>query len=106
MSTESVPVRLEQNGLVEFDEEKLREEFRQWREDRLFFEAHQSEWHKQYPDMYVAVYREELAAVAPTTKELAEQLWAKDIRPDICYWQFLPIEHIILAPANRMILDE
>ena len=125
MSNESVPVRWGPNGpvvggefivvreegpikwghngngvvdLFEFDDEKLTAEFRQFDKDRHFLEAHQSEWLEQYPDMYVAVYGEELVAVASSRKELAEQIRARDIRSGTAYTRYLTTKKVIMVP--------
>lgn len=107
---ESGPVKWGHNGdgvvdLAEFDDDMLLDEFRQREKDRRFFNAHQPRLSEQYLGMYVAIYREELAAVAATRKELAQQLKSKGIRPGTSYWQFLPTEPIILIPTAWKITE-
>ena len=82
-------VRVRPNGELEIDEDMLREAYRQIKKDRLFLEAHQPEWLERYPDMFVAVYREQLVGVAATADELAEQLKENDVPSNRTYWRFL-----------------
>ena len=107
---EDGPVKWGHNGdgvveLVEFDDEKLREEFRQLEKDRLFFNANQAELSKKYRGRYVAIYQEEVAAVASTGNQLAEQLKMKGIRPDASYWQFFPTEHVVMIPSAWRVIE-
>lgn len=105
MSSESGTVRWEPYELPELDEARLRQEFRQLEKDRLFFNAHVTDLYEQYRGKYVAIYREELAAVASTMEELVNQLDAKDIRPGLSYWQFLSSEKAVLVPSAWMLRD-
>ena len=105
MSKESGPVRRELYGLPELDEALLRQEFRQLEKDRIFFNAHLADLYEQYQGKYVAIYREELAAVASTMEELVNQLDAKDIRPGLSYWQFLSAEKAVLVPSAWILRD-
>ena len=61
-----------------------REEYnRRWAErqrDREFFETHRKEFLKQYPDQWVAVYREGVVATAATRDGVYEKLDALGIR--------------------------
>ena len=82
---------------MEIDEDVLREAYRQIKKDRLFLEAHQPELLEQYPDMFVAVYREQLVGVAATADELAEQLKANDVPSSRTYWRFLASEPMDLV---------
>ena len=75
--------------IMEVDEAKLKEEFRQLEKDRLFMEAHRAQWLEQYPDMFVAVYEEKLVGVAATVEELVEQTRAKGVPTSRYYQQFL-----------------
>ena len=75
--------------LMEVDEPKLLEEFRQYKKDRLFMEAHRAQWLEQYPDMYVAVYEEKLVGVAATVEELLDQVRAKGAPVSRYYREFL-----------------
>ena len=75
--------------IMEVDEAKLREGFRQFEKDRLFLDAHRAEWLEQYPDMFVAVYMEKLVGAAATVDELVEQTNANGVPPGEIYWQFL-----------------
>ena len=102
MDTESSSAQWEHSKLTELEKNEIREGFRQWRKDRLFFEAHQTQWHKEYPDMYVAIYREGLVCIAPTIEEIIDCLESKDIPGGECYCQFLSSQRTVLAPANRM----
>lgn len=85
------------NGDLEIDEDEFREAYRQIKKDRLFLEAHQSEWLEQYPDMFVAVYQERLAGVASTADELAEQLHESSVPVGRSYWRFLSSEPMDLV---------
>ena len=105
MSAESGSVRWEPHELLELDEAQLRQEFRRLEKDRLFFNAHVTDLYEQYRGKYVAIYQEDLAAVAATMEELVNQLDAKGIRPGLSYWQFLSSEKAILVPSAWMILD-
>ena len=55
-----------------------REEYNRRREererDRKFFDAHRKEFLKQYPDRYVAVFREQVVAVADTHIDICDKL--------------------------------
>ena len=98
---ESGPVKWGHNGdgvveLTEFDDEKMSALLRQMRKDERFLEAHLEEWRELYPDMYVAVYQEELVGVSPDGRELVDLLEAKGIHPGNTYWQFLRSEPIDL----------
>ena len=84
-------------NLMEVDEAKLLEEFRQLKKDRLFTEAHRAQWLEQYPDMYVAVYEEKLVGVAATVEELMEQVRAKGAPVSRYYQQFLDSDPMDLA---------
>ena len=75
--------------IMEVDEAKLLEEFRQHEKDRLFLEAHRAQWLEQYPDMYVAVYEEKLVGVAATVEELMDLVRAKGAPVSRYYQQFL-----------------
>ncbi len=107
MSTESGPAHREDNGLTELDEAQIRTGFRRLERNSLFFEAHQAEWRKQYPDMYVAVYRGELVCVARTPETIIHCLRLKNIPSEESYCKFLASQRtalgIALAPANRML---
>ncbi len=81
-----------------FYDDSLREKFKQFETDRHFLETHQSKWLGQYPDMFVAVYREQLVGAAPTAAELAKQLAAKGVPAGRSYWRFLssnPIDLVV-----------
>ena len=91
---EDGPVKWGHNGdgvveLAEFDDAKISAQFRQAEIDDRFIAAHIEEWLERYPDMYVAVYKEELVAVAPNSTELVKKIEAKGIRPGITCWRFL-----------------
>ena len=75
--------------IMEVDEANLLEEFRQYKKDRLFLEAHRAQWLEQYPDMYVAVYEEKLVGVAATVEELLAQVRAKGAPVSRYYREFL-----------------
>ena len=92
-----------QGALTDFDESYVRERFRRLEKDTLFFDAHQAEWRKQYPDMYVAVYRGELVCVAATAEELVSSLRAKSIPREESCCRFLSSKRMTLAPSNRML---
>lgn len=101
---ESGPVKLGHNGnriaeLLEFDDEKLTAELRRLEKDERFLEAHQAEWLEQYPDMYVAVYQEQLVGIAPDSKALVALLDAKGIRPGATYWRFLRSKPLLMLPG-------
>lgn len=98
---EDGPVKWGHNGngvveLMEFDYEKLSEEFRQREKDNRFIDAHHKEWLKEYPDMHVAVYQEKLVAVSLNSADLAEKIKAKGIRPGVTCWRFLSTRPIDL----------
>lgn len=93
----------EHDGLTDLDEEQLRQGFRQLKRDSLFFEAHQAEWTRQYPDKYVAVYREELICVADTGEELINSLVSKKIPLEGSYCKFLRSQPMVVVPVNRML---
>ena len=100
---EDGPVKWGHNGdgvveIMEFDDKKLSAQFRQVEIDDRFIAAHFDEWLERYPDMYVAVYKEELVAVAPNSTELVKKIEAKGIRPGVARWRFLPSE-----PFNLML---
>ena len=61
-----------------------REEYNRRREegerDRKFFDAHRKEFLKQYPDRYVAVFREQVVAVADTHIDICDKLDTLGIR--------------------------
>ena len=97
MSNDFNAVRLLPNGELEIDEDMLRGAYRQIEKDRLFLEAHQSEWLEQYPDMFVAVYQEHLVGVAATADELAEQLRENGVPVGRSYWRFLSSEPMDLV---------
>ena len=107
---EEGPIKWGHNGdgvveLIEFDDDKLREEGQQFEKDRKFLEAHLDEWHEQYPDMYVVVYQEELIGASPNSKELAEKIHAKGIRPGVSYWRFLSTERVIMIPTAWKVIE-
>ena len=83
--------------IMEVDEAKLLEEFRQHEKDRLFLEAHRAQWLEQYPDMYVAVYEENLVGVAATVEELVELVRAKGAPVSRYYQQFLDSDPMYLV---------
>lgn len=100
---EEGPVKWGHNGdgvveIIEFDDAKLSAELRQAKKDRRFIDVHQDEWLERYPDMYVAVYLEDLVAVAPNSTELVEKVKAKGIRPGVARWRLLASE-----PLNLML---
>ena len=105
MSEESGPACRRLYELPELDRARLRQEFRQLEKDRLFFNVHLADLYKQYRDKYVAIYQEDLAAIATTMEELVNQLDAKDIRPGLSYWQFLSSEKAVLVPSAWMLRD-
>ena len=90
-------VRVGPNGELEIDEDMLREAYRQIKKDRLFLEAHQAELLERYPDMFVAVYQEQLVGAAATADELVEQLKANDVPSSKTYWRFLASEPLDLV---------
>ena len=93
-------VRVGLNGELEIDEDMLRQAYRQIKKDMLFLEAHQHEWLDRYPDMFVAVYREQLVGVAATADELTEQLKANSVPSSRTYWRFLASEPMdLLVPG-------
>ena len=47
--------------------------------DNAFLESHQQEWKEQYPDKWIAVYQEELVAIAATTADLYRKLEERNI---------------------------
>ena len=100
MSIEFAPTWQGQDGLEGFDEDRFREEFRQLNTDRLFFDAHKSSLYEQFHGMYVAIYRENLVAVAETMEGLINRLDTIGIRPGAAYWQFLPSERTVLVPSS------
>lgn len=100
MSIESSPYWQKQYNLEDFDEGRFREEFRQLNTDRLFFDTHRDSLYEQFRGMYVAIHRENLAAVAETMEELVNRLDAMGIRPGAAYWQFLPSGRTVLVPSR------
>ena len=102
MATESGSAQWNNGELTELEKNEIREGFRRWEKDTLFFDAHQTEWREKYTDMYVAIYREELVCAAPTIEEIYDFLESKNIPGGECYCQFLSSRSKILAPANRM----
>ncbi len=89
--------------LTEADKNQIREGFRRLEKDSRFYDSHSAEWRKQYPDMYLAVYQEELVCVAAKAEELITCLRAKDIPIEECYCKFLTPHPVTLAPANRAV---
>ena len=83
--------------IMEVDDVKLKEEFRRYKKDRLFLEAHRSQWLEQYPDMFVAVYEEKLVGVAATVEELVAQTRAKGVPAGQSYREFLDSDPMYLA---------
>ena len=90
MNNDFDAIRTNSIGELEIDEDMLREAYRQIKKDRIFAEANQAKWLALYPDMFVAVYKEELVGVAATAEELAEQLRNKCVPSGRSYWRFLP----------------
>ena len=108
--SEEGPLKWGHNGdgvvdLVEFDDDKLREEFRQLEKDRQFFNVHQAELSEKYRGLYVAIYQEEVAAIAASGQELAEQLQTNGIRPDTSYWQYIPTEQVVMIPSAWRVVE-
>lgn len=100
MSTDSSRTQ-QQSRLTDAEEKQMREGFRRLEKNSRFFDSHSAEWRKQYPDMYLAVYQEELVCVAATGEDLITCLRAKEIPIEESYCKFLPSQPVILAPANR-----
>ena len=107
---EDGPVKWGHNGdgvvnLMEFDDEKISAELRQFEADRDFLEAHHAEWLEKYPDMHVAVYQEELIGASPNADELVDKIKVKGIRPGLSYWRFLSTKDVILIPTFWKVVD-
>jgi hypothetical protein len=97
MLNETNAIRYGDDGEIIVDEEMLRDMYRQIKKDRLFLESHYSEWLRQYPDMFVAVYQEQFVGAAPTARGLAEQLRESGVPTGRSYWRFLSSEPMDLA---------
>ena len=69
--------------LIAVDEERLQALFDQMDKDTKYLQANYQEWLKKYPDMTVAVYKEELVAVGTTSEEVNKQLFEKRIPSNI-----------------------
>ena len=89
--------------LTEHEQNQIREELEQLRKNSQFFNEHLVEWRKQYPDMYVAVHRQQLICVAATGEELLQSLDQKNIPSEECYCKWVSSGSVILAPANRAV---
>ena len=103
MSSEADRALREQRRLTVAEERQIREGFRRLEKNSRFFDSHSAEWRKQYPDMYLAVYQEELVCVAATGEDLIACLRAKEIPVEESYCKFLASQPITLAPANRAV---
>jgi len=66
----------------------------QGEKDNIFLESHQQEWKKQYPDKWIAVYKEELVAIAATTADLYRELEERDIPRNHTKVHFLSTKNI------------
>lgn len=105
MNAESGPAQWTGGMLTEHEQNQIREELEQLRKNSQFFDEHLVKWRKQYPDMYVAVYREQLVCIAATGEELLQCLHQKNIPSEECYCKLITSSSVILAPANRAVLS-
>ena len=91
------------SGLTEAEDKQIREGFRRLEKDSRFYESHSAEWRKQYPDMFLAVYQEELVCVAAKAEDLITCLRTKGILLEESYCKYLTPHPVTLAPANRAV---
>ena len=73
----------------------------QHQKDWDFLETHSKEWHKQYPEKWVAVYQEELVAVADDFDTLLSNIDEKNIPRDKVVVEFLTTKRIPLIMEKR-----
>ena len=97
MQNDTNAIRYGEDGEIFVDEEMLRDMYRQIKKDRLYLESCYSELLQQYPDMFVAVFREQFVDADPTAKGLAEKLRAQGVPAGRSYWRFLSTEPVDLA---------
>ena len=97
MLNETNAIRYGYDGEIIVDEEMLRDMYRQIKKDRLFLETHYRDLLQQYPDMFVAIFQEQLVGAATTAGKLAEQLREDSVPAGRSYWRFLSSEPIDLA---------
>ena len=69
--------------------EEMLDDLRQFSEDCQYQGDNWDALLKQYPDLWVAVYRTEVIGVAPTQQELIKQVSGQGIRPGKVAMKFL-----------------
>ena len=71
--------KAEPSGIPQVNLEEWRPIIQQGYKDRKFFAAHHQDFFEKYPDMLVAIYREELVAVGWSDDDVDRQLADKGI---------------------------
>ncbi len=97
MSTDSGSVQRNTPRWERFNDPEISSQMKQFETDRIYMNAHSADWLEQFPDMFVAVYKERLVGAAATADELAEQLKRKGVPPGRSYWRFLSATQIDLV---------
>jgi len=69
----------------------LRQAEADYARSRAFFDANRAKFKEQYPDQFIAVFREQLVAVSPDLKDLFRQVDAQGVRRGDVMVEFLGI---------------
>ena len=75
------------------------EDLERFAKDRHFLEHHVEELRAQYPDHWIAVYRQQVVGAAKSHQRLIAQLERKGVPAGRAYWQYLSTKDELLIVA-------
>ena len=75
--------------------EEAQKALEEFRKDTQWYRDHYEELREQYPDHWLAVYKEELVAASPDMDEMFDNLKRKGVPATQAYITFLSTEDVI-----------
>ena len=74
---------------MEINMHEARKQLELFRKDTQWYRVHQEELREQYPDHWLAIYKEELVAASPDENAMFAELKRKDIPATEAYIKYL-----------------